>query len=197
MQYQQPVTPAVTTPIKTDDQPRNHLSIKGLETLQRESAEVVRFTAKDWPTYKDGIIAVERGAFGENAFSPEALYSGACAPTSRTFLVIDNISKDVIGFTYAFCDRHMPYVCNTALLPSRQGRGLILPLMEELEGCLRNEGYDRMYRHARVEGGYADKIERFYGSRVIESGPENPSAWGPLRTIVVSLIESPNVGNQP
>ena len=168
--------------------PVNHLSPAAMEVLMREQAVTGLFDPRTWEIHAAAIHRVEVAAFGpENAFSLEGLRDGMCAQTTKAVLLSHQPTGALIGYTYAFCQGDVPYVCNTALLPDYQGRKLILPLMEELEGVLRQAGYDRMWRHARVANGYADKIEAFYGARVIQRGAEISSRWGNLRPLVVSL----------
>jgi hypothetical protein len=49
--------------------------------------------------------------------------------------------------------------------------------MQKLEEELRAKGVKWLTREAAVKNGYADKIQKHYGDRIVETG-ERMSPWG-------------------
>jgi GNAT superfamily N-acetyltransferase len=79
------------------------------------------------------------------------------------------------------------YLVNSSLRPEFQRKGLIWQMMEPLEEELRKKGYQFLDRDSKADTGYADKVIRHYGDRVVFARLVEDTMWGKQQYIRVRL----------
>jgi GNAT superfamily N-acetyltransferase len=142
-----------------------------------------------WHAIAGDVMRIEREAFGRGAFEEAYLRSEFEAPENAAVL-LQRDGVVVAGFTLAGpIDRfdqgryreskETAYISDTVIEATARGQRWIAVLMEGLERELRRRGYRFVERHAAVANGYAGKISRAYGDRVVCRGRPLPSEWGP------------------
>jgi ribosomal protein S18 acetylase RimI-like enzyme len=149
-------------------------------------------TTRTWNTIKDRIAELERECFGEDAFSPSELRLAFNSRQSVVVLLWEGLSDGrLIGYTQAqpADDPATYYIANTAIAKSRQGRGLVKLLMDQLYADVRAAGGRFIERDAAIANGYADKIVRFHAADVLETF-DHDSPYGPQRFIRMRLPET-------
>lgn len=169
------------------------------ETIQRRRNEtnapryvsvVFDPTRDSWDSIRDDILRIENEQFGDGAFQDDYLGHEFGDPANTAVVLRDEATSRVAGFTYAVPigliewdrvleSRDTAYICDTALGAAYQGRRLIAPMMAALERELRRRGYQFLERDAAVSNGYAAKIERAYGDRIVVQGEPRDSEYGP------------------
>ena len=97
--------------------------------------------------------------------------------------------RALLGFAVAgpAWSRARASLFNVLIDPSHRGRGLVWPLLAAVERELAARGFAELDIDARVDNGFADAIERRYGSRAVVVDADHPSPYGPQRTIRVTL----------
>jgi ribosomal protein S18 acetylase RimI-like enzyme len=132
------------------------------------SVELIEPSSSNWELLGKEVFKIERKIFADKAFSEEMMRSDLDNPTTRLVLLKDNGS--VIGFTYALPEgEKIAGIVDVAIKKEYQHQGLVGKLMSCLEAKLKQEGYEYIITHAMVENGYADKIVKSYGSRIVET----------------------------
>lgn len=166
------------------------MSIEGGQT--KESApeinvEIYNPSAHTWSIIKDDILNLEETCFPETAFSEEELREGF--ESSEYIIALLKKGSKIIGFTYGKPDSKTEgalYIETTDIDPAEQGKGNIVPLIAALEDEARKRGYVFLTRNAARDNGYAEKIKRSYGDRVVESY-DNDSVYGPQTYFKIRL----------
>ncbi len=93
-----------------------------------------------------------------------------------------NANSKVIGYSVARpASPDTVGIHLTRIHPELRGQGLVGVLMETLEEELRERGYQYMERHAVVDNGYADKVERHYKERIVFSEDEGKTRFFRIR----------------
>lgn len=90
----------------------------------------------------------------------------------NNIVVLVRRGRKIIGFTCGIPDTNVAdaiYIDTTEITPSEQGQKHVVRLMELLEDEARRRNYKFLTRDAEVLNGYADKIVKNYGDRIIES----------------------------
>ncbi len=161
-----------------------------------------------WENVKNEVVRVEVSAFGEDkAFDEEILQKDFEDPSTIIILAKDSTTDEIIGFSYAkptvktypedFPDRQgnddTAYIYDTALEKSHQGKKIVGPLTEKLEGELMRKGYSFVERDsadssAAEEETYADKIRRNYSGRIIKE-EVHESEYGPQVFFRIKLAD--------
>ncbi len=133
------------------------------------TAEIIKSaSSSNWEALGQQIFSIERSVFAEKAFSEEMLKSDI--NDSKVVLAILKDDNSIIGFAYALPeDEHVSCIVDIAIIKGYQNKGLVAILMPCLEEELKRGGYEYMIEYAIVENGYADKIQKNYASRIIES----------------------------
>ncbi len=150
------------------------------------SSEIVR--PEDWDKYKTGLMEVEIEAFSGTGFSEDLLRNLVQDENNFTFMVKEG--DKVVGYVNATPHgEDKAYITSIAVLPSHQGRGIVGTLSSALEQELVRQGYLRTCEDANDDNGYADKIKRHYGNRVVVYGEPHPSPWGNQRYIEIRLTD--------
>lgn len=133
-------------------------------------------------------------------------YMGFCwlmkKPDSTTALLFDR--EKLIGYSLAASFEYLPedssvrieeenrsrtaYIYNTVIDEKYRGQKLVGKLSDRLILGLKERGFSRVARDCRIEGGYADNVERSCGDSIIEKNnnagtPES----GPQRFFLIDI----------
>ncbi|GAC1514882.1 MAG: hypothetical protein NVS2B16_22300 [Chloroflexota bacterium] len=161
-----------------------------LRPVQRRiTADVFHPSMSAWLDVRADIMRIETEQFGDGAFDEEYLAYEFTDPANTVVLMRDTETDTVFGFTYAIPvgdvdparwapPDHTAYICDTALDHDHQRRGLVADMMAVLEEELRRRGYRYLERDAAVSNGYADKIARAYGDRIVAQSEPHSSDYG-------------------
>ena len=133
------------------------------------------------------MLELERAEWGARAFSSREVRRQVSDPSAVVATLWDR--EALIGFAVAGpgWSRDRASLFNVLIDPGHRGRGLVWPLIAEVERELAARGFADLDIDARVENGFADAIERRYGSRALIVEQDHPSPYGPQRTIRVTL----------
>jgi ribosomal protein S18 acetylase RimI-like enzyme len=124
-------------------------------------------------------------------FTEEKIKNYFLDPENTLVLLTDEEDGRIKGFTFAIYDYdelevRTAYIYTTKIDPKYQGKKLVVKLMDSLEAELIKKGYKQITRDARISNGYADKIQKTYGDRIIES-KEHTSPYGSQRFFKIRL----------
>ena len=106
-----------------------------------------------------------------------------------TVAVLAYYGQSIIGFTYCVPkkkDKLTAHIDDTVIHPDFQGKKIVGLIMDVLEKTLLSHGYTYVSRDAAVSNGYADKIEKHYGSRILVKR-DHDSMYGPQRYFKIQL----------
>jgi acetyltransferase (GNAT) family protein len=153
-----------------------------------QSVRVVAFDAATWRELGPRMLELERQEWGARAFSEREMRSQA---TNKDAVVATTWSgRAFIGFAVAgpgwASDRATLF--NVLIDPVYRGQGRVWPLIAKVERALAARGMRELDIDARIDNGFANAVERHYGSRATVVDPDHPSPYGPQRTIRVALV---------
>lgn len=141
-----------------------------------------------WETAGTEIAEIEKLCFGNEAYSEERLKAEIESLDTVT-VILKTKEGQIIGFSYARPDAAVPgsaLIYTTDIHPLYQGRGLVGEIMGTMEGELRKKNFSFMTRHCGVSSGYADKVQKHYGNRIVETY-DRESRFGPQRFFKIKL----------
>ena len=148
------------------------------------------FDAETWRELGPRMLELERQEWGSRAFSPREMRWQA---TNRDAVVMTTWDgPTLIGFAVAgpAWTEGRTTLLNVLIDPRYRGRGLVWPLIAELERELLARGIRELDIDARVDNGFADNIERRYGARATVIEANHASPYGPQRTIRIALVKA-------
>ena len=133
------------------------------------------------------MLQLERAEWGVRAFTDQEMRQQVVSARSVMAAIFD--ADRLIGFAVAGpgWSRARATLFNVLIDPDHRGRGLVWPMLAELERPLIERGYGELVMDARIANGFADAVERRYRGRARILAPDHPSPYGPQRTIAVSL----------
>ncbi len=134
-------------------------------------------------------MRIEDVAFSRMGFSEYMMKSLFKNERNLNGLLRDKNNR-IIGYTSITIndDGVSAYIMNIAIDPKHQGKGNVGILMRDMKRELKKQGIKYLIRDSVVENGYADKIERHYGDRIIRSKTyEHDSSWGRQRHFEIKL----------
>jgi len=105
-------------------------------------------------------------------------------------VVLLHVNNELVGFTCGIKDdEHADslYVDITEIHPDWQGNKFVTAIIPRLEYIAKERGYKFLTRHAAVGNGYAEKVARSYGDRVVESYSHTSDEYGELRFFKIRL----------
>lgn len=152
----------------------------------RKKPEIAVDLYAPFARWRTDLLRIEARCFGPWGDNDEGLEEG-----HKKALFVAIIREGDTAFGYCLVSRRWPdtaYVSYTAIEPEYQNKGHLKTLIDAVETELRVIGYEYLERNARVENGYADKITKFYGSRVVCSY-DHPSNLGMLRFFRIRLAK--------
>lgn len=152
------------------------------------SVRIVAFDAATWRKLGPRMLELERQEWGTRAFSEREMRWQATNEDALVATTWDG--PTLIGFAVAGPARGdgRTTLLNVLIDPEHRGRGLVWPLIAEVERELTARGIRELDIDARVDNGFADAVERHYGSRGTVVEQDHPSPYGPQRTIRVGLV---------
>jgi len=155
--------------------------------IEQSPAEVKveKYEANSWIGIREQIMAIEDATFNNTGYGEGMMENLFEDQNNLNYLLKDSDGK-IIGYTQALIDGDSAYIMNTAIKPEYQGKGNVGALMKDLELELRTRGVKWITRDSAVENGYADKIQKHYGERVVETR-ERMSPWGKQRHFKIEL----------
>jgi GNAT superfamily N-acetyltransferase len=160
------------------------------------SVRVVAFDAATWRELGPRMLELERQEWGARAFSEREMRWQATNKDAVVATTWDG--PTLIGFAVggpAWTDGRATLL-NVLVDPAYRGQGLVWPLIAEAERDLAARGIRELDIDARVDNGFADAVERRYGSRAAVVEPDHPSPYGPQRTIRVALVRGGRLPRQ-
>lgn len=149
--------------------------------------KVITFDAATWRELGPRMEELELQEWGSRAFSRREMRWQAMNRDAVVATAWDG--PLLIGFAVAgpaWSDARASLL-NVLIDPAYRGRGLVWPLLAELERQLLARGIDELEIDARVDNGFADAVERRYGTRAALIEKDHASPYGPQRTIRVAL----------
>ncbi|MBI5614053.1 GNAT family N-acetyltransferase [Candidatus Gottesmanbacteria bacterium] len=178
-------------------------------TVLRESTvETYPIDKEGWEKIKNKIITLENTQGGDYAFTAEELQKHFTDP-DNTVALLKHKGK-IIGYSYAMPttkaynendpvfegrmnDDKTAYIYNVVIDKNFQGRGLVGKLNSTLEGKLRAQQYTHIEIDAAIKNGYANAIQKAYGSRILLSH-DHSSIHGNQRYFLIDIKQeaSPN-----
>jgi GNAT superfamily N-acetyltransferase len=144
--------------------------------------------------WRGDLLRIEARCFGPRGDNEEELESGI-----KRSLFLAVIRKGDVAMGYCLVSRRWPetaYINFTAIDPDYQDKGFLGKLISTVEDELVTIGYTHIERDCRIENGYADKVEKFYGDR-IDVKYDHRSLLGPLRFFRIRLKEPSVKGALP
>jgi RimJ/RimL family protein N-acetyltransferase len=154
------------------------------------SVRAIAFDAATWRELGPRMLELERQEWGSRAFSPREMRWQA---TNRDAVVMTTWDgSTLIGFAVAgpAWSEGRASLLNVLIDPAYRGQGLVWPLLAALERELFARGIRELDIDARVENGFADNVERRYGTRATVVEADHASPYGPQRTIRVALVRA-------
>jgi GNAT superfamily N-acetyltransferase len=154
------------------------------------SIRALVFDAATWRELGPRMRELERQEWGPRAFSEREMRWQATNRDAVVMTVWDG--PTLIGFAVAgpAWSEARSSLLNVLIDPAYRGRGLVWPLIAAVERALAARGIDELEIDARVDNGFADAVERRYGTRATVVEKDHPSPYGPQRTIRVALVRA-------
>jgi GNAT superfamily N-acetyltransferase len=151
------------------------------------SVKLIVFDAATWRELGQRMEELERQEWGSRAFSRREMRWQA---TNRDAVVATAWDGPLlVGFAIAgpaWTDARASLL-NVLIDPAYRGQGLVWLVVAEVERELFARGNRELEIDARVENGFADAVERRYGTRAAVIEGDHASPYGPQRTIRVKL----------
>ena len=153
------------------------------------SVRAVAFDAATWRELGPRMLELERQEWGKRAFSAREMRWQAMNRDSVVMTTWDG--SELIGFAVAgpAWTAGRVSLLNVLIDPAYRRKGLVWPLIAGVERELLARGIRELDIDARVENGFADNVERRYGTRATVIERDHPSPYGPQRTIRVTLVK--------
>ncbi|TMC44347.1 MAG: GNAT family N-acetyltransferase [Chloroflexi bacterium] len=136
------------------------------------------------------MLELERQEWGRRAFSEREMRWQATNPDAVVMTAWDGSA--LIGFAVAGPEwqEGRASLLNVLIDPAYRGQGLVWPLIAGVERRLAVRGVTELEIDARVDNGFADSVERRYGTRATVVEKDHPSPYGPQRTIRVEIVRA-------
>lgn len=143
----------------------------------------------EWSKVMEDVGRVEQHSF-EPLVASSAL--GFDADRKKSEFLLCAVLRDEAGIVVGYCwvERRWPdtaYISRTAIEPKHRDSGGLGTLIEAVEAELREQGYAYIERDCRTPNGYADKVARHYGDRVVVSYEHASWTAAPLRFFRIRL----------
>lgn len=156
------------------------------ESQQTYHSTLFEYTDNSLERVIDRFCDLEKSAFGDSSMSKIDLASDLKNPSNIFIFLYDG--ETIIGVTHAkpvtevyserTTDTDTAIIWNTIIDKDYRGRGLVSILMTRLEEELKRRGYKYIERFAAVSNKYAENVQKYYGSRVIETYANESPLYG-------------------
>jgi GNAT superfamily N-acetyltransferase len=143
-----------------------------------------------WRELGPRMMELEQAEWGRKAFSQREMRWQLTNPDSTVMTTWDGNS--LVGFAVAgpAWTKARASLLTVLIDPAYRGQGLVWPLIAAVERQLAARGITELEIDARVENGFADAVERRYGTRAAVIEGDHGSPYGLQRTIRVTLNRS-------
>jgi ribosomal protein S18 acetylase RimI-like enzyme len=158
------------------------------ERVPSVESQVFDLATSSWDDVKDAVLELEAVCFDDGGLGED--YLRELFENPKNAVVLLYVNNKLVGFTCGIPDVDNPnsfYVETTEIHPDWQGNKFITSLIGTLEFIAKERGYRYLTRHAAVGNGYAEKIARSYGDRVVESHPRSSDEYGNQMFFKISL----------
>lgn len=163
------------------------MGIESKESAPRVWAESLHDITQKWDAIKGGVLKIETECFGDQGLTEEEFKN--VIDSGGAVLALLKKGNNVIGFSFGGPDEkeeNSLTIYSTAITSSEQGIGHVASLMQVLEREAKLRGYSFISRYAAKYNGYADKVQKNYEGRIVESS-ENDSELGPQQYFKIKL----------
>jgi ribosomal protein S18 acetylase RimI-like enzyme len=163
------------------------MSFESNESAPPVQVESVDDIPQKWDLLKEDVLKIETECFGDESLTEEDFQ--AIFQSNDAILALLKRGNQTIGFTFGGPDEdeeNTLTIYSTAITSHEQGKGYVAQLMQVLESEARTKGYTFLSRYAAKYNGYADKIQKNYGHRVVDSF-EKESELGPQQYFKIKL----------
>lgn len=144
--------------------------MENFESAPKVLVEFYNTAAENWDEIWPAISKLEDECFPGKGLGEE--YLKDIFTNEANIIVLLKQGSEIIGFTCGIPDENVAdaiYIETTEITPTEQGKGHVVAVMDLLENECRNRGYKFITRDAEISNGYADKIAKNYGDRILES----------------------------
>lgn len=147
------------------------VALPAADLLHEVSATL--YSPEMWERIASDVIEIEELCFSgklgpeQRAFVSEWRERSFGDPGNRVSLLLTTDGR-LAGFALAECAEEPAHVKVVAVHPEFQGKGLVADLVTTLEDELRALGYQRAKIEAVKANGYAEKVCRAYGRRIVD-----------------------------
>jgi ribosomal protein S18 acetylase RimI-like enzyme len=129
------------------------------------------FNKTNWPEIKTQVTELIKDCFPQYNFTNEEIENFFLKTYSNDKALVlflkDKLERKIIGFTATYINGDTADIHMTGIRSDKRNQKLVGELMKNLEEKLKTIGVSYITREAKVNDGYADAIERYYGDRVI------------------------------
>ena len=163
------------------------MSFESKESAPRVQVEAIDDIPQKWDSIKEEVLKIEAECFGDESLAEEDFQE--IFQSNDAILALLKKGKQTIGFTFGGPDENEEdtlTIYSTAITLAEQGKGYVAPLIQKLEDEARAKGYAFISRHAAKYNGYAEKIQKNYGDRIVDSY-NNDSQLGPQQYFKIKL----------
>ncbi len=138
-------------------------------TVNNTSTEV--FNSSNWLQIKAEVTELVQDCFPEYGFTDneiENLFTKTYSSNKALVIFLrDELEKKIIGFTATYIKGDTADIHMTGIRSDKRNQKLVGTLMKTLEEKLKAMNIIYIVREARINDGYADAIERYYGDKIV------------------------------
>jgi GNAT superfamily N-acetyltransferase len=141
-----------------------------------------------WDEVKEAVMDLEKICFSDGGLGEDYLKEYFLNP--QNVVVLLKVNDQLVGFTCGGRDHEHDesfYVETTEIHPDWQGNKFITSMITTLEYEAKKRGYKYLTRHAAINNGYAEKIERNYTGRILETYPRSSEEFGEQQFFKIKL----------
>lgn len=129
------------------------------------------FDKKNWEEIKNQVTELVKDCFPQYNFTNkeiEDLFLKTYSNNKALVLFLkDELESKIIGFTATYINGDTADIHMTGIHSDKRNQKLVGILMKNLEEKIKTMGVVYITREAKINDGYADTVERYYGDRVI------------------------------
>ncbi|PIR85369.1 hypothetical protein COU15_00900 [Candidatus Kaiserbacteria bacterium CG10_big_fil_rev_8_21_14_0_10_45_20] len=120
--------------------------------------------------YFDTLLEINKTAFPTEVFNHSLVRKVLKEKQTVLAVLTDAETQKIVGYALTTTTNkpHAAHYIANAIIPEFQGQRLVKALSEKVEEELRNKGFLFVTRDTRTSDGYADKVRKAYGKRVLK-----------------------------